>query len=43
MQVKAAAEWRSLPVKERLIHALLKGVDEFVTQVACMLTYADVC
>jgi 5-methyltetrahydrofolate--homocysteine methyltransferase len=31
-KVKAAAEWRSLPVKERLIHALLKGVDEFVTQ-----------
>jgi 5-methyltetrahydrofolate--homocysteine methyltransferase len=31
-KVKAAAEWRSLPVKDRLIHALLKGVDEFVTQ-----------
>lgn len=28
--VKAAAEWRSRPVKERLIHALLKGIDEFV-------------
>jgi len=27
---KAAAEWRSAPVKERLIHALLKGIDEFI-------------
>ena len=27
---KAEAEWRSLPVKDRLIHALLKGIDEFV-------------
>jgi len=27
---KAAAEWRSLPVAERLKHALIKGIDEFV-------------
>jgi len=27
---KAAAEWRSAPVKDRLIHALLKGIDEFI-------------
>lgn len=27
---KADAEWRSLPVKERLKHALVKGLDEFV-------------
>lgn len=27
---KIAAEWRSKPVRERLIHALLKGIDEFV-------------
>jgi 5-methyltetrahydrofolate--homocysteine methyltransferase len=30
-KAKAAAEWRSKPVKERLIHALLKGIDEFIT------------
>jgi len=30
--VKAAAEWRSKSVKERLIHALLKGMDEFVVE-----------
>jgi len=29
---KAAAEWRSKSVKERLIHALLKGIDEFITE-----------
>ncbi|KYH44595.1 methionine synthase [Branchiibius sp. NY16-3462-2] len=26
----AAAEWRSLPVRERITHALVKGLDEFV-------------
>ena len=26
----AAAEWRSLPVRERITHALVKGIDEFV-------------
>ena len=29
---KAAAEWRSLPVAERLKHALVKGLDEFVVE-----------
>jgi len=29
---KAALEWRSKSVKERLIYALLKGVDEFITE-----------
>ncbi len=29
-KVKAAAEWRSAPVKQRLIHALIKGIDEFI-------------
>ena len=29
-KAKEAAEWRSKPVKERLIHALLKGIDEFI-------------
>ena len=29
-KAKAAAEWRSKSVKDRLIHALLKGIDEFV-------------
>ena len=28
----AVAEWRSLPVAERLKHALVKGVDDFVVQ-----------
>jgi len=27
---KAIQEWRSLPVQERLTHALVKGVDEFI-------------
>jgi len=27
---KQAQEWRSLPVQERLTHALVKGVDEFI-------------
>jgi len=27
---KAVQEWRSLPVQERLTHALVKGVDEFI-------------
>lgn len=27
---KVAAEWRSQPVKARLIHALIKGMDEFI-------------
>ncbi|EKX44016.1 hypothetical protein GUITHDRAFT_159764 [Guillardia theta CCMP2712] len=27
---KAAAEWRNQPVKGRLIHALIKGLDEFI-------------
>ncbi|MEO1039712.1 MAG: methionine synthase [Pseudomonadota bacterium] len=27
---KADAEWRSLPVKDRLRHALVKGLDEFI-------------
>jgi len=27
---KVAAEWRSKPVRDRLMHALLKGIDEFV-------------
>ena len=26
----AAAEWRSLPVRERITHALVKGIDEHV-------------
>lgn len=25
-----AAQWRSLPVQERLTHALVKGIDEFI-------------
>ena len=29
---KASAEWRSKPVRDRLIHALLKGIDEFVVE-----------
>jgi 5-methyltetrahydrofolate--homocysteine methyltransferase len=29
-KVKVALEWRSKPVKERQIYALLKGMDEFV-------------
>lgn len=29
---KAAAEWRSLPVADRLKHALIKGLDEFVVE-----------
>ena len=29
-KAKSAAEWRSKPVKDRLIHALLKGIDEFI-------------
>ena len=29
---KAALEWRSKPVKDRLIHALLKGIDEFICE-----------
>ena len=29
-KAKAAAEWRSKPVRDRLIHALLKGIDEFI-------------
>lgn len=27
---KQAQEWRSLPVQERLTHALVKGIDEFI-------------
>ena len=27
---KAAQEWRALPVQERLTHALVKGIDEFI-------------
>lgn len=27
---KAAQEWRSAPVQERLTHALVKGIDEFI-------------
>ncbi|HMI08080.1 MAG TPA: methionine synthase [Flavobacterium sp.] len=27
---KAIQEWRSLPIQERLTHALVKGVDEFI-------------
>ncbi|MGP1276398.1 MAG: methionine synthase [Caulobacterales bacterium] len=29
---KSAAEWRALPVAERLKHALVKGIDEFVVE-----------
>jgi 5-methyltetrahydrofolate--homocysteine methyltransferase len=29
---KKAAEWRSLPVKERLIHSLIKGLDAFIDE-----------
>ncbi|MXN91775.1 methionine synthase [Flavobacterium sp. Sd200] len=29
---KQAQEWRSLPVQERLTHALVKGLDEFIDQ-----------
>ena len=28
----AAAEWRSLPVRERITHSLVKGIDEHVVQ-----------
>ena len=28
---ESAAEWRSLPVQQRLSHALVKGIDEFIT------------
>jgi 5-methyltetrahydrofolate--homocysteine methyltransferase len=28
----AEAEWRTLPVQERLTHALVKGIDEFIEQ-----------
>ncbi len=28
---KAAAEWRSLPIRERITHALVKGIDAHVT------------
>ena len=44
--MKAAAEWRSKSVRERLIHALLKGIDEFVvadTEEARLDTGALVC
>jgi 5-methyltetrahydrofolate--homocysteine methyltransferase len=29
---KQAQEWRSLPLQERLTHALVKGIDEFIEQ-----------
>ena len=29
---KATEEWRNLPVEERLTHALVKGIDAFVTE-----------
>ncbi|AXG73299.1 methionine synthase [Flavobacterium arcticum] len=29
---KQAQEWRSLPIQERLTHALVKGIDEFIVQ-----------
>ncbi len=29
---KQAQEWRSLPLQERLTHALVKGLDEFIEQ-----------
>jgi len=29
---KQAQEWRALPVQERLTHALVKGIDEFIEQ-----------
>ena len=29
---KQAQEWRSLPVQERITHALVKGIDEFIEQ-----------
>lgn len=29
---KQAQEWRSLPVQERITHALVKGLDEFIEQ-----------
>jgi 5-methyltetrahydrofolate--homocysteine methyltransferase len=29
---KQVQEWRSLPVQERLTHALVKGIDEFIEQ-----------
>ena len=29
-KTKLAAEWRSMPVFERLTHALVKGIDEFI-------------
>lgn len=29
---KQAQEWRSLPIQERLTHALVKGLDEFIEQ-----------
>ena len=32
VEEKAAAEWRSLPVRERITHALVKGIDAHVTE-----------
>lgn len=31
-QAKATLEWRSLPVEERLAHALVKGINEFIIE-----------
>ncbi len=30
VEEKAAAEWRSLPIRERITHALVKGIDAYV-------------
>jgi 5-methyltetrahydrofolate--homocysteine methyltransferase len=27
-----AAQWRSMPVQERLTHSLVKGIDEFINE-----------
>ena len=32
VEEKAAAEWRSLPIRERITHALVKGIDAHVTE-----------
>ncbi|PUA79337.1 methionine synthase [Nocardioides currus] len=32
VEEKAAAEWRALPIRERITHALVKGIDAHVTE-----------
>ena len=32
VEEKAAAEWRSLPIRKRITHALVKGIDAHVTE-----------